>query len=365
MTTIRQVFKPALYSLVMAAVLAGCGGGDSASMSGQSSRLSVTTPNVTALSPADLATGVETRTNNGHNLVTGTVVTVTFSQAMNGATLSLADANGLVLGNSQLSTDQRAVTFTPTASLQPNTTYTATLSGASATSDRWTFTTHATGFTAHQPVALGTTGTFAILTKTGVTDVYASAITGDVGASPITGAAIGLTCGEVKGTIFTADAAGPLPCAVTSPSKLTTAVGDMELAYTDAAGRTLPDFTEVGAGEIGGLTLVPGLYKWGTDVLISTDLTLAGGPNDIWIFQIAGAVKQASAMKIILSGGAQAKNVYWQAAGAVSVGTNAHFEGVVLAKTLIAVKTGASVTGRLLAQTAVTLEQNAVTQPAN
>ncbi len=215
------------------------------------------------------------------------------------------------------------------------------------------------------PIKLGSAGTFALLSKTGITDVYASVINGDVGASPITGAAIGLTCGEIAtGILYTVDAAGPLPCSVTAATLLTSAVSDMETAYTDAAGRVLPDFTELGSGEIGGKTLVPGLYKWGTDVKISTDVTLSGGPTDVWIFQISGGIDQASATRVTLAGGALAKNVFWQAAGAVSIGTTAHFEGVVLAKTLVAVKTGATINGRLLAQTAVTLQKNSVTQPA-
>lgn len=213
-------------------------------------------------------------------------------------------------------------------------------------------------------VELGTADSFAILSKTGVTNVYASAINGDVGASPITGAAIHLTCPEVMtGTIFTVDAAGP-SCAVTSPSFLTSAVGDMETAYTDAAGRTNPDFLDLGAGEIGGLTLQPGLYKWNTDVTISSDVSLSGGPDDVFIFQISGDIDQASARNVTLLGGVQAKNVFWQTAGAVSVGTTAHFEGTILAKTMIAMKTGASINGRLLAQSAVTLQSNTVTKPA-
>jgi len=151
---------------------------------------------------------------------------------------------------------------------------------------------------------------------------------------------------------------------VNDAATLTTAVGDMGTAYLDAAGRTLPDFNELGAGEIGGLTLAPGLYKWGTPVSISTDVTLSGGPNDVWIFQIAGTLTQASAMRVNLTGGALAKNVFWQVAGSVAIGTTAHFEGVVLGKTLIAVQTGASVNGRLFAQTATTLQMNTVTQPA-
>ena len=211
---------------------------------------------------------------------------------------------------------------------------------------------------------LGTAGSFAILAKSGVTDVYASAINGNVGASPITGAALGRTCPEVKtGTIYSPDAAGP-PCRVTDPTFLTTAVRNMETAHTDAAGRTLPAATNLGAGEIGGLTLAPGLCKWSTNVSISTDLTLSGGPNYVWILQIAGNLNQASAKKVTLAGGAQAKNVFWQVAGSAAIGTTAHFEGTILSRALIAMKTGASTNGRLLAQTAVTLQQNAVTRPA-
>lgn len=264
-------------------------------------------------------------------------------------------------------------TFTPTASaLNLNTSYTATVSMAAENAGGtaldnpvvWSFTTGPVASTAQAPVSLGTAGTFAILSKTGITDVYASAITGNVGTSPITGAALLLTCGEVSGNIYVVDAAGPLPCAIDDATTLTAAVGDMGTAYLDAQGRTSPNFTELGAGEIGGLTLAPGLYKWGTDVLISTDVTLSGGPNDVWIFQVAGDLKQANAKRVTLAGGALAKNIFWQVAGSVSIGTTAHFEGVVLGKTLVAVNTGASANGRLFAQTAVTLQMNAITQPA-
>ena len=214
-------------------------------------------------------------------------------------------------------------------------------------------------------VQLGSAGSFTILSKSGITDVFASAIVGNVGTSPITGAALLLTCGEVTGTIYTVDAAGPLPCSATDPTTLTSAVGDMGFAYDDAAGRVGPDYTELGAGEIGGLTLAPGLYKWGTGLVMSTDVTLSGGPDDVWIFQVAGTLNQASATHLILAGGATAKNIFWQVAGAVTIGTQAHFEGVILGKTVIAVNTGATVTGRLLAQTAVTLQMNAITEPSD
>jgi hypothetical protein len=213
------------------------------------------------------------------------------------------------------------------------------------------------------PVTLGLAGRFVILSKSGITNVPTSAITGDIGTSPITGAAItGLGCGEVTGTIYTVDAAGP-PCRVIRPARLTTAVHDMVAAYKDAAGRLHPKATELGAGQIGGLTITPGLYKWSSGVLITTDVTLNGGPNDVWIFQIAGSLREASGMRVHLQGGAVARNVFWQVAGVVAIGTTAHFKGIILAKRNISLKTGAVITGRLLAQTAVTLSKNRVTQP--
>ena len=215
------------------------------------------------------------------------------------------------------------------------------------------------------PVDLQSAGTFVILTKTGITDVPTSKVTGNIGTSPITGAADLLTCTEVTGSVYSDDAAGPSPCSVASPSTLTAAVLDMQAAYTDAAGRSKPDFTELGAGNIGGKTFVPGLYKWGTGVKIPTDVTLSGGPDDVWIFQIAGNLNVSNGVAVHLAGGAQAKNVFWQVAGLATFGTTSHVEGIILSKTMIAMQTGASINGRLYAQTAVTLQMNAVTQPKN
>ena len=211
-------------------------------------------------------------------------------------------------------------------------------------------------------VNLGVAGNFVILSKSGITDVYKSAVTGDIGTSPITGAAMVISCPEVTGTIYSVDAAGPA-CKVTNATMLTTAIGDMQTAYTDAAGRSNPDFVNLGAGNIGGRTLTPGLYKWSSAVIIPTDVTISGGPTDVWIFQISGTLKMSSAVKITLSGGAQAKNIFWQTTGAVTFGTTSHFEGIILGQTGINLQTGASINGRLLAQTAVTLQMNTVTCP--
>ena len=224
---------------------------------------------------------------------------------------------------------------------------------------------------AQAPVDLGTSGNYVILAKSGISTVPVSAVTGDMGVSPIdstaiTGFSLALdstttfaTSPQVPGQVYAPNYSSP------TPAQLTTAVSDMETAFTDAGGRTTPDFTELGAGNIGGLTLAPGLYKWGTGLDIPTDVTLAGGPNEVWIFQVAGDITMASATSLILSGGAQARNIFWQVAGGtgVDIGTEAHFEGIILAKAGINLNTGASMNGRLLSQTAVTLKSNAVTAP--
>ena len=355
-----------LSAMVLAVFAAGCGGGGGDEVGSAAS----------ADARASIAS-VSTSTNSAANVVTGTAITVPFEKAMNAATIdvTLQDSVGnKVPGTVSMNADNTQATFTPSASaLAADTTFTATVGAEAKTADGAvllapivvTLRTKPMPSTGQAPVRLGAAGTFALLTKSGITNVFASVINGDVGASPITGAAIGLSCAEVRrGTVYTVDAAGPLPCRVSNATLLTSAVSAMELAYTDAAGRANPNFTELGGGEIGGLTLNPGLYKWGTGVSISNNVTLSGGPNDVWIFQIAGPMTQANATRVTLAGGARAKNVFWQTAGVVSIGTTAHFEGIMLAKTNIAVKTGATANGRLLAQTAVTLQMNSVTEPA-
>jgi hypothetical protein len=211
-------------------------------------------------------------------------------------------------------------------------------------------------------VNLGAAGHYVILSKSGITDVQASDVVGNVGTSPITGAADHLSCAEVVGKIYSVDASGPAPCSIVAAFKLTTAIHDMQTAYTNAAGRRAGS-TGLGAGNIGGLTLGPGVYKWGTSVSIPSNVTLNGDSYSVWIFQIAQDLTLADGTAVILSGNAQPQNIFWQVAGKVTLGTTSHFEGVILSKSLIAMKTGASVNGRLLAQTAVTLEMNSVRQP--
>lgn len=148
-----------------------------------------------------------------------------------------------------------------------------------------------------------------------------------------------------------------------TPMNLTTAVENMETAYDDAAGRTAPDFVELYTGEIGGKTLTSGLYKWSNTVSISDDVTFSGDENDVWILQIAENVTMSSDVSITLTGGAQAKNIFWQVAGEVTIGTTSHFEGIILSMTGITLNTGASLNGRILAQTAAIFDANTVVEP--
>ncbi len=220
-------------------------------------------------------------------------------------------------------------------------------------------------------VDLGSSANFAILGKSGISTTGTTSIVGNIGVSPISSTAItgfGLmmnplntfaTSSLVVGKAYAADYSAP------TPVTMTTAISDMETAYTDAAGRTNPTATELGAGNIGGMTLAPGLYKWSTGVTIPTNLTLAGGPNDVWIFQIGQTLDVGTNTAIVLSGGAQAKNVFWQVASQATLGTTSDVKGIILSKTAIVMNTGTKLNGRALAQTAVTLDAVTVMAPHN
>lgn len=217
-------------------------------------------------------------------------------------------------------------------------------------------------------VNLGSAANYAILSKTGVSTVPASVITGDVGLSPaatsyLTGFDLTLngtyaTSTQVTGELHASTMTSP------TPSSLTTAIADMQTAYNFAAGRTEPDSLNLLSGAIGGQTLTPGLYKWTSSVNISgTNLTLTGSITDTWIFQVDGDLNLAAAKSIILSGGALARNIVWQVAGTVTMGSTSHFEGVVLCKTNIDMQANSTMKGRLLAQTSIALDHATVTQP--
>jgi hypothetical protein len=218
------------------------------------------------------------------------------------------------------------------------------------------------------PVPLGVSGKYVMLAKSGISTVPTSTVRGNVGLSPaaatfITGFSlvsdpsnVFASSPQVTGRIYAADYTPP------TPSGLTTAVSDMETAFTETAGRA-PDVTELGAGNIGGMTLDPGVYKWGTGLLIPTNVTLQGGDSDVWVFQIAKDLTVSSGVRITLAGGARPENVFWQVSGRVDLDTTSHLEGIVMSQTAISLRTGASITGRLLAQTAIDLDGSTVVEP--
>lgn len=219
-----------------------------------------------------------------------------------------------------------------------------------------------------KPVNLRSTADFAVLAGSLVSNIPTSAITGDIGLSPAAGSKItGFGDTEVTGTLFTVDATGPAG-SVTAAEALTEAQGDLTLAYNDAAGREpVPagDFLNPGAGNIGGLTLEPGLYKsTGALEITGSDLTLSGGEHDVWIFQIASDLNVGDGIKVTLEGGALAANVFWQVGTSATLGTTSEFKGTILADQSISLKTGATLDGRALASiAAVTLASSTVKVP--
>ena len=221
------------------------------------------------------------------------------------------------------------------------------------------------------PVELGTAAQYTILAKTGISTTGTTYITGNIGVSPagstyITGFSQTLsssgqyaTSSMVSGKIFAATFSSP------TPSDLTTAIGDMQTAYTNAAGRVNPGYVNLGAGNINGMTLVPGLYKWGTGVSISTSITLTGNASSVWIFQISGGLTFGNGAHIILKGGAQPQNIFWQVASGASIGTGASFYGIIMSQTEITIATDSTMSGLALAQSAVTLESDTISAPSS
>ena len=222
------------------------------------------------------------------------------------------------------------------------------------------------------PVDLRTAADFAVLSKAGVSTVPQSSITGDVGCSPndvtaLTGFSLIAdasntfsTSTQVTGNLYAANHAGD------TPSKMTTAISDMQTAYADAAQARTPSTVNEGNGLLGGKTLLPGVYSFNTGVSISADLTLTGtgSDTDVWIFQSPGTFIVAADKKVILANGTKAENIFWQFAGFVQFGAGAHVEGNVLTATKVDMLTGSSLNGRLLAQTAVQLQKATITAAA-
>ncbi|HAF27863.1 MAG TPA: hypothetical protein DCG75_02345 [Bacteroidales bacterium] len=315
--------------------------------------------------------------NNAMDVIRSKTITATFSEEMDPLSISTSTfilKQGLTTIPGMVEYFGTTATFNPTNTLEAETVYTATITtevkdtaGNALAADKvWSFTT-ATASTGLAVVDLGTAENYVILAESAISNTPTSDITGDLGLSPaatsyITGLSLVdhldyATSAQVTGEIYAATMADP------TPASLTTAVSNMVTAYEDAKGRPTPDFLELGTGNIGGKTLVPGLYKWTNTVTLPTDVTISGGTDDVWIFQISGDLTMSAAVNVTLIGGAQAKNIFWQVAGEASFGATSHFEGIILSKTAIIFQTNASFKGRALSQTAVTLDGNVIIEP--
>jgi hypothetical protein len=318
-----------------------------------------TPPTVILSNPSCGATGV----------ATNTTVNTTFSEPMD--PLTITTANLLLTGPGTTSVQgvvvynavSRIATFTPVSALAASTLYTFTVStgvrdlagNAMAANYVCTFTTAAGPGVGPAPVDLKSAAGFVILAGSTVTNIGLTKVNGDLGLSPGT-AVTGFPPGVVNGTQHVAD-----PIAAQAKLDLTT-------AFNDAAGRSL-NVIIVATGELGGLTLAPGLYRSGISsfAITSADLTLdaQGNPNAVWIFQMpSSTLTVGNGRKVILAGGATAANIFWSVGTSATLGTTSVVQGTIMADQSITLNTGAVLNGRALARiAAVTLDTNIVTKP--
>lgn len=202
---------------------------------------------------------------------------------------------------------------------------------AALTSPHWTF---AAG---PAPIDLRSAAPFAILAASTTTTTGGGIINGDVGLSPA--GSQGIPPGQVNGTIYNG---GP----IAAQAQL-----DLNAAYSAASPAQLPGGINVGA-ELGGQTLAAGVYQSpsGAYGITSVDLTLNGGPNDVWVFQMASTLTVGVGRKVILSGGAQARNIFWQVGSSATLGTSSVFEGTVMAYASVTMNASSTMDGRALAE---------------
>jgi hypothetical protein len=218
-------------------------------------------------------------------------------------------------------------------------------------------------------VNLGSAENFVILSKSGISTIPSSTITGNIAVSPIAASAItGFNLAMDTSNTFSTDTSqvtgkvkAPDYTTPTGP-ELTTAVNNMETAYNDATSRatTVSNLKE---GVIGGETLGPGVYTFDTDVNISADITFSGTSEDVFVIQTSKSIIQATSTQVVLEGEAKAENIFWSVAKGVIIGVDSHLEGIILAKTAVTFSSGSSLKGRIFSQTAVTLQRAVITQP--
>jgi hypothetical protein len=220
-------------------------------------------------------------------------------------------------------------------------------------------------YTSPATIDIGTASDFIVLTKAGIGNTGTSNFSGNIGAIPITAASMTVLCPEITGggRMYGIDVTGPVGCSTTSATlsadtaKLGSARDDMDAAFADIATRT-PDQIEAAIG-IGGRTFAPGVYKFTGAVTMASDLTINGSATDIFIFYIQGAYAQSTG-HMNLAGGAQAKNVFWRINGAVTIAAPSIFTGILWSAAANSLASGASVDGRIFAQTSVSTISNTI-----
>jgi hypothetical protein len=322
-----------------------------------------TAPTVSSTIPTDIATGVPINQ----------TVNATFSKAMDPATITMANFTvtgpgaTTVIGTVAYVAASQIATFTPAGHLEPNTTYTNTittgvkdLAGNALVSDFvWRFTTGTGAATNLMSINLGSASTFAIMATAAISG-GGDQINGDVGLNP--GSAQGIPPSEINGAIHVDDQA------------IIDAQAALLAAYNDAVSRSVNAQTL--QGNLGGLTITPGLYVNSSSVEISgtganaiLTLDAQGDANAVFIFKMGSTLTVGTGTSIVLSGGAQAKNVYWQVGTSATLGTTSIFKGNILAAVSITVNNGAAVEGSLFAGSgggagAVTVQSSTITVPA-
>jgi hypothetical protein len=187
------------------------------------------------------------------------------------------------------------------------------------------------------PVNLGSAAHFAVLAAATITSTGGGIINGDVGLSPA--GSQGIPPGQINGNIYNG---GP----VAAQAQL-----DLNTAIIAASPAQLTNGINVGA-ELGGQTLVAGVYQSpsGAYGISSVDLTLNGGPNDVWVFQMASTLTVGVGRNVILTGGAQARNIFWQVGSSATLGTSSVFAGTIMAYASITMNASSTMQGRALAQ---------------
>ncbi len=308
-------------------------------------------PTVTSTDPANGATLV----------ILNKIITANFSKSMDPLTIDSTTymlKQGLTKVPGLVSYSGNKVSYTPSSDLMPSTTYNVRvttgakdLAGNALANDyTWTFTT---GTTAGQAtVNLQSAGNFVVLSGSGITNTGLTIINGDIGTSP-TGTINGFPPGTVNGTIHAADP-------VAAQAKL-----DLTSAYNNAQGRSTGAISL--PGDLSGLTFTPGLYSNSTSVMLSAGnvtLDALGDVNAVFIFKMGSTLTTLSGTGVILSGGAQAKNIFWSVGTSATLGTNSVFYGNILADQSISLNTGAVLNGRALTRiAAVTMQSNIVNKP--